>query len=524
MSSPKQILPEPNIFSTSVVGVATAIPAFIGYTQQALVDGESAYLKRIPINSLAEYETIFGTDFRPIFDIVPAVDDLDFVVEGKAYRLMQTAQSMFNLYYSLQLFFLNGGGSCYVVSIGDYADGGKQPLGAAKSAEAMIAGLGTLASEAGPTMLAIPDAVLLPVDLPSTQPPTSAAFSRVMQAMLQQCSTLQDRIALLDVYGTQTLAPANLNQQLVPLIESFRNDAVAPELSYGVAYFPFLNAALIGVGSIDFRNFDPRQKATSANLKNATMLQQLLYELSVACPQKSNIDALIASIATVDLNDDAAVQTLNRQLSNALPAYAQWQQLVSQKMNPLPPSGAMAGVITATDQEKGVWNAPANVALASVISLTANLTDSQQAPLNAPLDGKAVNALRMFTGNGILVWGARTLDANSNDWRYVPVRRTCIYIEQSIKNALQQFVFATNDAQTWSAVTAMTANFLKQLWQQGGLIGATARDAISVQCGLGSTMTAQDILNGVLRIEVAIAMVRPAEFILLVLTQQMQTA
>jgi hypothetical protein len=150
------------------------------------------------------------------------------------------------------------------------------------------------------------------------------------------------------------------------------------------------------------------------------------------------------------------------------------------------------------------------------------LNNTQQGDLHMPVDGKAINAIREFPTRGTVVWGARTLDGNSNDWRYIQVRRTLIYIEQSIKAALDQFVFAANDGGTWTAVTSMISGFLQNLWSQGGLMGATAKDAFSVACGLGSTMTGQDVLNGYMIVQVTLQMIRPAEFIELTFKQKME--
>jgi phage tail sheath protein FI len=121
-----------------------------------------------------------------------------------------------------------------------------------------------------------------------------------------------------------------------------------------------------------------------------------------------------------------------------------------------------------------------------------------------------------------VVWGARTLDANSLDWRYIQVRRTLVYIETSIKTALNQFVFAANDGKTWVAATAMVSGFLQGLWSQGGLMGDKASDAFTVQCGLGSTMTGMDILNGYMIVQVTLQMIHPAEFIELTFKQKME--
>ncbi|MBF0383840.1 MAG: phage tail sheath family protein, partial [Magnetococcales bacterium] len=174
------------------------------------------------------------------------------------------------------------------------------------------------------------------------------------------------------------------------------------------------------------------------------------------------------------------------------------------------------------DSNKGVWNAPANVVLASVDKPTMKVDHQQQENLNVPLDGKAVDVIREFVGRGAVVWGARTLDGNSNDYRYIQVRRTLIFIEQSIKNALNPFVFAANDGKTWSNVRAMISNFLSNLWSQGGLMGNSAGEAFSVECGLGSTMTGLDILNGYMIVKVELQMIHPAEFIELTIKQKME--
>ncbi len=175
-------------------------------------------------------------------------------------------------------------------------------------------------------------------------------------------------------------------------------------------------------------------------------------------------------------------------------------------------------------QPARVWNAPANVSVAMVDDVTIAVSDAEQGGLNVPLDGFAVNVIRSFSGRGVIVWGARTLDGNSQDYRFIQVRRTLIYIEQSIKAALQPFIFEPNAPTTWAAVSAMISNFLTGLWSQGGLMGDKASDAFQVSVGMGSTMTAQDILDGTMRITLTLQMTRPAEFIVLTFEQQMEGA
>ena len=182
----------------------------------------------------------------------------------------------------------------------------------------------------------------------------------------------------------------------------------------------------------------------------------------------------------------------------------------------------MAGIYTKTDNTRGVWKAPANVSINKAVSPTVNLTNNAQEDLNVDIYGRSINAIRYFKGEGVKVWGARTLDGNSGDWRYINVRRTMIFLEESIKNAARAYVFEPNVASTWLNMKAMIENFLLGVWKQGGLAGASPEDAYSVHVGLGDTMTPEDILEGILRITVLVAISHPAEFIEITFQQQMQ--
>ena len=115
-----------------------------------------------------------------------------------------------------------------------------------------------------------------------------------------------------------------------------------------------------------------------------------------------------------------------------------------------------------------------------------------------------------------------TVRRNSLDDRYIQVRRTLIYIEQSIKVALEQFTFAPNDANTWATVSAMISSFLTQLWQAGGLMGAKASEAFTVQCGVPTTMSSEDVPNGWMTVTISVQLIHPAEFIELTFSQAMQ--
>ncbi|MDP2113028.1 MAG: phage tail sheath C-terminal domain-containing protein, partial [Bacteroidota bacterium] len=144
-----------------------------------------------------------------------------------------------------------------------------------------------------------------------------------------------------------------------------------------------------------------------------------------------------------------------------------------------------------------------------------------QEDLNVHTTGKSVNAIRAFTGKGTLVWGSRTLAGNDNEWRYVPVRRFFIMVEESTKKATEPFVFEPNDANTWVKVRSMIENFLILQWRAGALQGAKPDQAFFVNVGLGETMTELDILEGRMIVEIGMAVVRPAEFIILRFSHKM---
>lgn len=518
-------------FPPSVVGVQTAIPCFVGYTQTAEIAGKPVLFTPIQIDSLAGFEAVFGGAYAARYTIAPAAKAeeqhahfrvMDPTADPPAYRYYNVeVQSSFVLYNSMRLFYANGGGTCYVVSVGPYETGGAP---APVRRDELIAGLNAAANQVGITLLAVPDAVLLPGDV-AGNPWESADFAAVAQAMLQQCERLQDRMAILDVYGTGSLAPpAQDGATLDAVIGRFRQNVGERGLNFGAAYFPFVEATVVSESEVDYTAVAGSPSA-SQQLRSILGWENWNLYGDPANPQNTRareVQASIDAIATTDPSDPAAVRALNDTLVAALPLLGQIEGVVARGENVLPPSAAMAGVMTYVDATRGVWNAPANVALASVTSPTVPLNSDQQGSLNAPADGKAVDALREFPGRGTVVWGARTLDGNSNDYRYIQVRRTLIYIEQSIKNALNQFAFAPNTGQTWTTVVSTVSSFLQTVWSQGGLMGATPSDAFSVRCGLGTTMTGQDILQGYMIVQVTLAMIRPAEFIELTFTQKME--
>ena len=217
------------------------------------------------------------------------------------------------------------------------------------------------------------------------------------------------------------------------------------------------------------------------------------------------------------------LSTYETAATEMIPALKSIKNAIAGEYIVLPPSAAIAGVYARTDANRGVWKAPANTSLNSVVGVTHLIDHDDQQGLNVDtVAGKSINAIRPFTGKGIMVWGARTLAGNDNEWRYVPVRRFFNMVEESVKKATEQFVFESNDANTWVKVRAMIENFLNLQWRAGALAGAKPNDAFYVRVGLGETMTAEDILNGIMAIEIGMAVVRPAEFIILKFSHKMQ--
>lgn len=184
----------------------------------------------------------------------------------------------------------------------------------------------------------------------------------------------------------------------------------------------------------------------------------------------------------------------------------------------IPPGGAACGIYARTDNSRGVFKAPANEAVVDAIDLEFDIDHRTQESLNP----RGVNAVRRFPGRGIRIWGARTLAADPL-WKYVSVRRLFLFLEASIYNSTQWVVFEPNDHRLWARVKQTVTLFLRSQWREGALLGAKEEEAFSVAIGR-ETMTEDDILNGRLIIEVGIAPVRPAEFVIFRVFQKTQEA
>lgn len=184
----------------------------------------------------------------------------------------------------------------------------------------------------------------------------------------------------------------------------------------------------------------------------------------------------------------------------------------------IPPSSALAGVYCSNDRLRGVWKTPANIVLPADLTPMFKVSDSLQGQFNK---GCAINMIRTFEGRGTVVWGGRTLE-DSDAWRYIGVRRLFDSAERDISNAMKSMVFETNTAPTWAKVRSAITNYLHGLWREGALQGGTEKQAYFVQIGKGVTMSDGDIAQGKMIACVGLAAVRPAEFIILQFTQNME--
>jgi phage tail sheath protein FI len=477
LKTPGVYIEEVPKFPPSVAQVETAIPAFIGYTEKAKdVKDDDLHLKPTRIVSLLEYETFFGFAEKETDINVTITEDVDGATPPNILSLSAeasfgaTGQSKHNMYYSMQLYFGNGGGPCYIISVGKYTD---TTFASTYNAVELQKGLETLAAVDEPTLIVFPEGQF--VD-------SLGNYYTLQNNSLAQCESLKDRFSIIDVYDNSS-ASTNTN------MTAFRSGLGANNLKYGAAYYPNL------VTTLTYR-YD---KSAVDVVHNRTV---------------NGAGASVIAHGTNKLDDSTLASTVY---------YSKCVDAIGKLKLSLPPSPAVVGVCATVDATRGVWKAPANVSLNYVQDLSDFVTDEENGGMNIDATGgKSVNAIRSFTGRGILIWGSRTLAGNDNEWRYVPVRRFFNMVEESVKKATVPFVFEPNDANTWTRVRAMISNYLTVLWRQGALAGAKPEHAFYVECGLGTTMSALDILEGRMIIEIGMAAVRPAEFIILRFSHKMQ--
>lgn len=442
----------------AIAASATAVPAFVGYTRLTGTSTIDLTLTPVWITSMAMYTAHFGLPAGEQFmEVLLTSDAAGNTLVTAQFAAGKTA-SPYNMYYALQLFFANGGTGCYVVSTGVAVAGGTV------SVAPLQKGLDAL-QQAPATLVIFPEAV---------QALSTADYSTLITAALQHCSTT-NCFAILDV-------TCNSMQTTAANAAAFRSlvNASPDLLCYGAAYFPYIH----------------------------TTISYVYNEAEITVTDKRSTPAVVTSLPALQASSNALYQQAKHALDLCTVC--------------LPPAAAVAGAYVFTDTSKGVWKAPANVAVNGVSGPVVNITDADNEMLTVDaVAGASINALRFFTGRGLLIWGARTLTGNNNEWRYVPVRRLANMVEASVLAGIAQFKTFPNNSTTWTSIVSLIQPFLTGLWRQGALMGAKPQEAFYVKTGLGGTMTATDVLEGRLVVSIGIAPVRAAEFIIINISQLM---
>lgn len=555
----------------SIALIDTAIPVFIGYTDQIPegYDINDVNNKKLKISSLLEYEDKFGTAKKESLQLKDTKDKGLTVV---------TPEVQFLMYYSLQMYFANGGGPCYIISVGTYAS-----ASTGVQLSSLINGLDkvdTLKAIKDPILIVFPDAVSL----------VEADFYELYNYTITEKLGLKNknRFAILDTYERSSATIGNFRAEV-------------SSTSYAAAYFPHLKTilnysfdedkivthaglqeegqesddlyageiaaikVLRDLASVEISNESVNGFVLADLLSQAIAITEEIYEnadskdalkeaindskdvvdaiyggiiddfkipedLKVDTPIfRGEFDDLIDAIRlSIDKVGNANGLTLkNLQASDSL-LYNQIKEAIRSLQVVLPPSSAIAGVYGRVDSIRGVWKAPANVSLSYVTEPTEKVSENEQSDLNIHNSGKSINAVRTFTGKGNLIWGARTLDGKDkkadgkdNEWKYIHVRRYYDMIQQSISKALERFIDEPNTSHTWLRAKTMLENFLNQQWMEGALAGSTPKEAYEVKVYGSKDPVTKNITNP-MNIEIKIALVRPAEFIILNFSHKLQ--
>lgn len=560
----------------SIALVPSAVPCFIGYTQEHTKNGEDVKNKAVRVKNMREYQDWFEGAHKPDIKVDVAIKTDN---SGNTTSVVVNANqptSFYRMYYAMQLYYANGGGACFIVSVGKYKDDGTIDVNELNADEVYNA----LKKAKDITILSFPDAAKT-ID--------EDKYNTLTTSALKHCLKLKNRVLLLDVNDTLADIDAGFRQKTSSIID---------EKKYGAAYYPFLKTTLqfqYEMGGVTVKSSTRNNQAMSAadiaataaavadykskkealanaessnalygSIKNAIekahaannaiVIADLLEIAKKEAKRITGSDSLDATLAAPPLTDFATLKTAidalitgldvagkttvkNVALSTAAEIAkkgdlqgmtlgiledvnnelaSKIKQAIRDLPVIMPPSPAIAGIMVQTDATQGVWKAPANVSVAAVIAPTVEIDDDLHASLNSDAtSGKSINAIRVFEGRGVLVFGARTLAGNDLEWRYVSVRRTFCFIEDAIGRAMQSFVFEPNTRDTWIKVKAMISNFLVEIWKAGGLFGNTTNEAFQVNVGLPETMSDVDILEGKMIVEIKLRVSRPAEFIIL---------
>jgi len=566
LATPGVYIREISTLPASVAPVSTAVPAFIGYTEK----GPSAPTR---ITSMIEYNEIFGGAFNESYEVD--------ITDGDVLAL-SASDSPYIMYYHLLMYFGNGGGPCHIVSVGnynyttpaidvdDFYDLSDPTVGIGQAElvdEVTLLVVPEAAELSASNYRAVNDALLAQcnklkdrftiMDVNSTGDPSAdalafrnsnvsanflnygAAYYPPLDTILKRAYSADDvliddqRSGTDDIYATEPNNRLSTISGGVGISTTFKVDDPAigtiTITAFGSSAVLTTGLDFVGTGTPDeivasiiaaINNHATLSLLVRAQV-DSTDDESLFIVTRTGSDTAANLTVVLSNGTWTTPASPVSIPGSNN--SEDLALYNSITALIGERVVSLNPSGTMAGIYASVDNSRGVWKAPANVSVANIIGPSFQITEAQQGGLNVDAtSGKSINAIRSFVGRGTIVWGARTLEGNSNEWRYVPVRRLFIFVEESCKKASEFVVFEPNDMNTWLRVKGMISNFLTDLWKQGALAGAKPEDAFFVSVGLGETMTAQDILEGKMIVSIGMAAVRPAEFIVLDFMHQLQ--
>ena len=378
--TPGVYIKEKNAFGTSVVEVETAVPAFIGYTEKALNGTEDLTGKPFKITSMAEYIQYFGgmSNLKYTIDIPAKTDNQEekgtgkkpkenpdqkneqnagsnsFSVNFGTQSFSVTVEKNFTLYLNMMLFFANGGGPCYIVSVGGYDS--------VFSKDALKNAINALESESEPTMVVIPEATNLNFD----------DCKEIHEAMAQHCGEkAKNRIAILDVFIDRYPADPTT---LVNYAENYINAFSTNYPSYVATYYPYLRTSILSLNDV------------TDDMLVISKIEDFLKALGFTTDDFKKPKEDSKSDEPLEFN-----KNIHQALLQNSKTYSQLVKAILDDINLLPPSAAMAGVYTTVDNTRGVWKAPANVTINAVVKPSININDYEQETLNSPMSGKDIH-------------------------------------------------------------------------------------------------------------------------------------
>jgi uncharacterized protein len=530
--------------SRPIEGVSTAIAGFIGFTED--VRGGAELFKPMLVTTWTQFQNYFA---RP---------GSDGFTEFNAY-----------LPFAVYGYFLNGGGRCWIASVGTQLPGSRPPSEAPVATGLQIQSRGNRPSLSfslrpeqaafGPVTVAILDGT--PRALPeSTEAPEGEApantgeyFSVVIRRedqVLERFDHLTmnreapTQVATYVVTALQTsvyVIAEDLSQTGRPLARRPGNGAYelspppivsSPErFSRNVEGARDERTGVRGIFEIDEITMlacPDLMRAYEAELLDLEQVHGIMELMVSLCEGAANGDVPNPPNRMVVLDPPPdrrkpqdVVQWLSafnrRSMFAAL--YYPWIKVANPRNSGrpilVPPCGHMMGVWGRTDETRGVYKAPANEVPRGVLGLGYEVNFREQELLN-PI---GINCIRSFPNRGIRIWGARTLvEPDKTEWRYISVRRLISYIEKSIELGTQWAVFEPNDEDLWMRVKRTISNFLERIWREGALFGSTPEEAFYVKCD-AELNTPETMILGRLYVEIGVCPVRPAEFVIFRLTQ-----